>query len=255
MFVFTTPRIIDPDPGEFTFDQRFRSPELAHLLGTDDQERDVFVRVLFEVQHSFEVGMVVAVIVLLTGLFLGILSRSNRHFTGILSKLREAVRSVPPILFVVALLLIYDGNLTTLLAATALSTLPPMVDNIASQFRQLQGSGFVEAARATGVTQSRILGRYLLPTCVATGLAQVGSTFAAAVIIEATISFLGFNPRPESISTGEMISYSSLFLASAPWAFFAPAMALTVTLLLAQPFSRGLRTEFKPELQALLTRP
>ena len=241
-FIVAAPLLIDRDPAVFNLDDRFRSPDLDHLLGTDDQGRDIFIRTVLGAQHSLQVGLVATAIALPIALALGLLSGSNRFIAATIS----------PLLLILCFLIIYDAYWSTLLAALVISTLSPLVDTIATGFRRTWQSGYVEAARAIGNSKSRLFVRYLLPPCLAKTLDMAGSVITTAIIAEATISFLGFNPRPQSVSLGEMIGYSRAFMITAPWALVAPALALGVTLLLVLQFSSGLRQELQPELQALL---
>src|SRR5436190_1761804 len=181
-------------------------PSAAHWFGTDSQSRDVFARVMYGTRISLSVGLVSELIILFIGVPLGLMSGYfGRTVDQVIMRFTDIMYAFPTILLAIVIVVTLGPSLLNIYVAIGLTFWPPMARLVRSQVLSLREKEFVEAARAIGVNSRRVMFAHILPNSL--GPVIVAATFGipAAILTEATLSFIGIGVQPPLPSWGAMI--------------------------------------------------
>jgi peptide/nickel transport system permease protein len=239
------------DSGRTDFTQQYESPSWAHPFGTDDLGRDLFTRVMLGGRLTLSVAFVSVALALLIGVAAGgVAGFAGGWLDGLVMRTTDLVLAVP-IFFIILL----ASSLTTpgflllcaLVAATQWMEIARVVRAVVLSTRERD---FVEAARALGASEARILVRHVLRH--ATGPLAIAATiaFAQAIALESALSFLGYGVQPPSPSWGAMLQSAKGVLGVAPWLAFFPGATIFVTVLSAYVLGDFLRSRTLPSDRA-----
>ena len=223
------------------------APSAAHLLGTDEVGHDVLSRVIFGSRASLGAGLVSVALAVSLGLPLGLVAGYAGGIIDILiMRLTDALLAIPFLILAIALAAFLGPSLTNAMIAIGLSATSTFVRLTRSQVQAVAAEEFVEAARAVGNPPWRIALRHILPNVVPAILVQATLTIAAAIIAEASLSFLGLGQQPPNPSWGSMLNTAKNFLDDAPWMAIWPGLSIFVTVLAFNLFGDGLRDALDP---------
>ena len=236
------------DPLAMTPAQRLRPPSFEHPFGTDSFGRDVFSRAIHGGQVSLLVGLGVTLFSTLFGLAIGIVAGFYRRVDAIVMRIMDAVMSIPGILLAVALVSINKPGAMTLIVAITLPEIPRVVRVVRSVVLSVREQTYVEAAIAVGTRPLKLLVRHVLPNVLAPLIVQGTFICALAVILEASLSFLGVGTPPETPSWGNMMSSGRTFIRNAPWILLCPGVMLGLTVLSINLLGDGLRDALDPRM-------
>jgi peptide/nickel transport system permease protein len=228
--------------------QRLRAPSSANWLGTDHLGRDVFARTIFGARVSLYVGVAVSVMSILFGLVIGLVSGYFRRVDAVVMRLMDGLMAIPGILLAIALVALTRASVTVVIFAITIPEVPRVVRLVRSVVLSVREAPYVEAAVSSGTPVWKILLRHILPSTVAPLIVQATYICASAILIEASLSFLGAGTPPEVPTWGNMIAQSRLFLSRAPWTIFAPGVALALVVLAVNLLGDGLRDRLDPRL-------
>ena len=246
------PLIAPFDPNKQNLDLAMLAPQWLsgpHVLGTDPLGRDVLSRLIYGARVSLIIGIAVA---LLSG-FIGVtLGSVSGYFSGrtdlIIQKIVEVMWAFPPLLFAIAVIAFLGQSLVVLIAALVLQRWIPYCRVARAQALALRARDFVEAARALGATDGRILVHHIVPNLIPTSLVIGTFAMAAAIISEASLSFLGLGV-PRSIPTwGSMLSDARAHISTSWWLPVFPGLFILVTVLGINLLGDGLRDHLDPKL-------
>ncbi len=227
------PWVAPYDPAALHLDQRLLSPGHGFLLGTDELGRDIFSRILFGARLS----MLVAVTVVGFSLILGLIAGSIAGYYGgwrdtILNVyVMNAFMAMPGILLAIAFVAFLGPGLRNAILALTLSGWVNYARLVRAQVMAACEREYVEAARALGGSDARILIRHILPNIVQPVIVQAAIGMAGAVLAEATLSFLGLGVPPPAASWGSMLNDARAHLFDAPHIVLAPAIAVMLCVL------------------------
>ncbi|HTS94035.1 MAG TPA: ABC transporter permease [Stellaceae bacterium] len=225
-----------------------KAPNLAHWLGTDEIGRDVLSRVIFGARASLMAGVVSVLISLSIGVPLGLLSGYVGGFLdGLLMRIVDAMLACPFLILAIALAAFLGPNLTNAMIAIGISAMPAFVRLTRAQTLATKVEDYVEAAKAVGNPHYRIVLRHILPNILAPIMVQATLAIAAAIIAEASLSFLGLGQQPPSPSWGSMLNTAKNFLSQAPWMAWWPGAAIFVVVLSFNLLGDGLRDALDPK--------
>jgi peptide/nickel transport system permease protein len=224
-----------------------KPPSAQHLMGTDELGRDVFARVIWGARASILAGLVSVSIALAIGLPLGLISGyMGGAVDGVLMRLVDAMLAIPFLILAIALAAFLGPSLTNAMIAIGVSQTPVFTRLTRGQVLSVKHEDYIEAARAVGNPHSRILFRHVLPNAMAPILVQATLATAAAIIAEASLSFLGLGQQPPAASWGSMLNTATHFLSQAPWMAVWPGLAIFSLVLSFNLLGDGLRDALDP---------
>ena len=242
------PWIATHDPQDIDPLTRLQTASAAHYFGTDALGRDVFSRAVWGGRVSMIVGLSVAVLSTLAGVLLGLVAGFVRWADGPVMRVMDGMMAIPGILLAIALMAVTRASLVTVIVAITVPEIPRMVRLVRSLSLTLREQLYVEAAHAVGTRLPVILWRHVLPNMVAPLIVQSTFVAAAAVLIEASLSFLGVGVPAQTPSWGNMMAEGRNFVAVAFHIILYPGLLLAATVLAINMLGDGLRDVLDPRL-------
>ena len=234
-----TPVPFDPDATDL--DARFRPPDREHLLGTDDLGRDVLSRLVHGARMSVGVGLAAATLAFFVGTLLGSAAGAfGRRADRAVLFATGVVQAFPALVLVAAGAALAPPSPFTAAFLIALTGWPEVARLVRAEALRLSTSPHVEAARAAGASRRRVLLVHILPAAIAPALATVPYILGGAVLLEASLSFLGLGTPPPSASWGRALADARESLTSAWWCVVPPAAALFLLVLSARKLGEAL---------------
>jgi peptide/nickel transport system permease protein len=241
------PLIAPYDPLATSWSLVRKAPSSLHLFGTDEIGRDVLSRVIHGARASLLAGVVSVSIALLLGVPIGLLAGYVGGIVdAVLMRMTDALLACPFLILAIALAAFLGPNLTNAMVAIGISAMPAFIRLTRAQTLATKVEDYVEAAKAVGNPHWRILLRHILPNILAAILVQATLAVAAAIIAEASLSFLGLGQQPPEPSWGSMLNTARSFLAQAPWMAWWPGLAIFVVVLSFNLLGDGLRDALDP---------
>ena len=224
-----------------------KPPSALHLFGTDELGRDVLARVIWGARASLLAGLVSVSIALAVAVPLGLLSGYlGGVVDGLLMRIIDAMLAIPFLVLAIALAAFLGPSLTNAMIAIGVVQTPIFTRLTRGQALAVKHEDYIEAARAVGNPHHRILLRHILPNILAPILVQATLAIAAAIIAEASLSFLGLGQQPPAPSWGSMLNTASHFLSQAPWMAVWPGLAIFSLVLSFNLLGDGLRDALDP---------
>jgi peptide/nickel transport system permease protein len=242
------PWIATHDPQDIDPLARMQPASAEHYFGTDALGRDVFSRAVWGGRVSMLVGIWVAVLATVFGVLLGLISGFVRWADNIIMRVMDGLMAIPGILLAIALMAVTRASLTTVIVAITIPEIPRVVRLVRSLALTLREQLFVEAAHAVGTRLPTILWRHVLPNMIAPLIVQATFVAASAVLIEASLSFLGVGVPAQTPSWGNMMAEGRNFVAVAFHIILYPGLLLAVTVLAINLLGDGLRDALDPRL-------
>jgi peptide/nickel transport system permease protein len=244
------PVIAPYDPTAQSWANVRQAPSLAHWFGTDEVGRDVLSRLIYGARASLMAGCISIAIALSIGVPLGMVAGYLGGFAdALLSRITDAMLAIPFLILAIALAAFLGPSLGNAMIAIGVSTAPIFVRLTRAQVMMVKVEDYVEGARAVGNPRWRIAIVHILPNILPALLVQATLSIAAAIIAEASLSFLGLGQQPPAPSWGSMLNSAQRFLASAPWMAIWPGLAIFLTVLSFNLVGDGLRDALDPRRQ------
>jgi len=234
-------------PVRTDFTATLQAPGPRHPLGTDELGRDVLSRIIFGSRASLEAGMISVGLAIAAGLPLGIIAGFYRgRLDDFLMRLTDAMLSFPQLVLALAVAAVLGPGLAKAMIAIAVVLTPVFMRIMRAQVLTEREREYVDAARALGAADRRIIWRHLLPNSLAPIVVQGSLNVAGAIITEATLSFLGLGTQPPTPSWGSMLNAGQQYLSQAFWLSFWPGVAIAVTVFAVNVAGDGLREIWDP---------
>jgi peptide/nickel transport system permease protein len=242
------PWIAPYDPIQQSWSAVRKAPTAAHWFGTDEVGRDILTRIVYGARASLLAGVVSVAIAIGVGVPVGLLAGYVGGLVdSIISRLTDAMLACPFLILAIALAAFLGPSLFNAMIAIGVTATPIFVRLTRGQVLATKAEDYVEAARAVGNPHWRIAVRHVLPNVLPQLLVQATLTIAAAIIAEASLSFLGLGQQPPAPSWGSMLNTAQRFLANAPWMAIFPGIAIFVTVLSFNLLGDGLRDALDPK--------
>ncbi len=225
-------------------------PSLKHPFGTDDMGRDLFWRTLYGARYSLIIGIGATSISLIIGVFLGALAG---FFGGliddIIMRAADIFASIPAILMGMVVVVVLGPSLRNLLVAVGVTAIPGFVRITRSSVLTVRNQEFLEAARAIGMSNFRIIFTQVLPNGLSPIIVTATSRIGSCTIQAAGLSFLGFGVPAPTPEWGALISLGRNFIRTAPWMTLFPGLFIIITVLAFNVMGDGLRDALDPKLK------
>ena len=235
------------DPIETSWSAIRKAPSAAHWFGTDDIGRDVLSRIVWGTRASLLAGVVAVSIAVALGVPIGMTAGLvGGVVDALISRLTDAFLACPFLILAIALAAFLGPNLTNAMIAIGVSATPIFVRLTRAQVLNVKVEEYIEAARALGNSPFRIAWRHVLPNILAPVIVQSTLAIAAAIIAEASLSFLGLGQQPPAPSWGSMLNTAKNYVDNAPWMAIWPGLAIFLLVLSFNLLGDGLREALDP---------
>ena len=246
--------ILAPYIAPYTFDGQDLSiigqpqaPSRMHLMGTDQLGRDAFTRILYGARISLLVGLFSALLATGLGTLIGALAGYYRGFTdALLMRFTDVVLCIPLLPLVIVLSGILRPSVALLICIVGGLSWMGTARLVRGQFLSLREREFVEASRALGGRDNRIMFRHILPNAVGPIIVSTTLSVGGAIMLESALSFLGLGVQPPTPTWGNLLNYASQWLTGAPWLALFPGLMILITVLSVNFLGDGLRDAFDP---------
>jgi ABC-type dipeptide/oligopeptide/nickel transport system permease subunit len=230
---------------------RLSAPTWEHPFGTDDIGRDVLSRVIHGARISLWVGFLAVGIGTVAGMLIGLLcGYCEGRVDLVFQRLMDAIQAIPGLVLALAIVSVLRPNTTNAMLAIAMVIIPGNSRIVRGAVLAAKQNRYVEAAQAIGCRHPRIIMSHILPNVTAPILIIASIWFGNAILIEATLSFLGVGTQPPTPSWGLMLSSTGrAFMEQAPWLAVFPGLAISVAVLGFNLFGDTLRDAWDPKLR------
>lgn len=245
------PVIAPYDPNFLRPEIRLTEPNPEHWFGTDNFGRDLLSRTIWGARNSLIVGLSVALVSAISGIILGLLGGYYRRIDTPLMGVMDAIMAFPDIVLAVAIMAAIGSRIENVIVALAVVQVPRMTRVVRSLVLTIVNTQYIEAGRAIGLSDRRILLQHVLPNCISPVIVQSTFIFGLAILGEASLSFLGIGAPPYIPSWGNILGEARNFIRNAPYMMLYPGSALTITILGLNLLGDGIRDWLDPTLRRL----
>ena len=238
------------NPNAPHFDAIRRPPSDVYWLGTDEVGRDVLSRLIWGARASLLAGVIPVTIALTLSIPLGLLSGyAGGWVDGVIMRVNDAMLAIPFLIVAIALAAFLGPSLTNAMIAIGIAALPIFLRLSRGTVLVIKTEDFIEAARALGCSRRRTAVCHILPNMLPPLLVQSSITVAAAIIAEASLSFLGLGQQPPAPSWGSMLNAAQRYLSQAPWMALYPGLMIFFVVMALNVLGDGLRDALDPKHQ------
>jgi peptide/nickel transport system permease protein len=236
-------------PTEMSPQDRLKAPSREYPLGTDEYGRDLASRIVYGMRTSLEVSVFVVCATTAIGLLVGLIAGFYPKADLVISRVLDAMMSFPEIIIAISLAAVWGAGMFNIILSMSFAYFSRMARVVRASTISIKEIEYVESARAAGATNPYVLLRYILPNILSPIIVQATFVFASAIIVEATLSFLGVGIKPPAPSLGGLLSDARNFLPVAPWLVIFPGVAIVVAALGFNLQGDGLRDLLDPRLR------
>ena len=231
-------------------EHQFAKPSLEHLFGQDEFGRDILSRVIYGARISLKVGFISVGIALFVGAFIGAVTG---YFGGkvdtILMRFIDILQAIPDILLAIAIVASLGPGLGNLMIAVGIAGIPGYARIVRSAVMSIVDMEFIEAARAGGSSDFRIIFKHIIPNCMAPIIVQATLGVAYAILNAAGLSFIGLGLEPPTPEWGAMLSGGRAYIRSYSHLTLFPGLAIVITIFALNVLGDGLRDALDPKLK------
>jgi len=247
LVAYLGPLIAPYDPIELHLDAQLKPPSAQYLLGTDELGRDILSRIIYGTRISLEPGL----LAVLLAAAIGVLSGLAAGYLGgwpdaVIMRIWDTLLAFPAIFLAIGIVTVVGPGYMNAVLAVAIINIPIFARLVRATTLSVKAKDFVEAAYAIGATRSHIMFRTILPNCVAPVVVQMAIAAPAAILVEASLSYLGLGSQPPMASWGNMLTAAQSYLYRSPTYGLWPGLALTLVVVGMNYFADGLQDVIDP---------
>jgi peptide/nickel transport system permease protein len=245
---FGVPLVVsEADANRLNMAERLESPSAAHPFGTDDIGRSIFLRSFFGGRISLSIGLLAACVAMTIGVTVGAVAGYNGGWIdSALMRFTDALLSIPTLFMLIVLTQVFGQTILIITLVIGVLSWMHVSRIVRANVLSLREQEFVVAARAIGARSHLILARHVLPNTVAPIVVAATLGVGQAIILEASLSFLGLGVQPPTATWGTMLNRAQAFLVTAPWVAFFPGFLILITVLSVNFIGDGLRDALDP---------
>jgi len=243
------PWLTSHDPQLLVPANRLKPAGGEFLLGTDAYGRDLFARILYGGRISLLVGLGSAIISIVIGLFIGLVSGFFRYVDAVMMRIMDGLMAIPSILLAIAVVSLSGASLTTVLIAITIPEVPRVARLVRSVVLSAREEPYVEAAISLGSSLPKIMWKHLMPNTIAPLIVQGTYVAAAAILTEAILSFLGAGISPEVPSWGNIMAEGRQYFQIKPSLIFWPGLLLSIAILSVNLIGDAARDALDPRMK------
>ncbi len=230
--------------------ERMQWPSAKHICGTDDLGRDIFARIVYGARYSLAVGFVAVIIALLIGTILGAAAGYiGGIFENVVMRICDIFSSIPSVLMAIAVVSALGKSTANLMLAVGIASTAPFVRVARAAVLVVRGEEYVEAARAIGQPDWKIVAIHIIPNCLSQIIVQATLRVGSAIISAAQLSFLGLGVPAPAPEWGSMLSAGRLYIRDYSYMTLFPGIAIMITVLSLNLLGDGLRDALDPKLK------
>jgi glutathione transport system permease protein len=232
------------------YDNILAPPSAAHWAGTDNFGRDIFSRVIVGTRYSLWVGLSSVILGAVAGTILGLLSGFYGGWVDtLIMRTCDVKFAFPGILLAIAIIAIIGPGMVNAVIAIAIFSIPIFARIIRGSTLVLKSSLYVESARSIGASNTRMIWRHIFPGTISSFIVYFTMRTGSAILIGASLSFLGLGAQPPTPEWGAMLSSGRSYLNTAPFVAFFPGVAIFVTVLALNLLGDGIRDALDPKIK------
>lgn len=229
---------------------RLSPPSLKHWLGTDEVGRDILARIVHGARVSLPVAFATIVIAAIAGGTLGaVAGYGSKKIDNLIMRFMDVFLAIPSILLSIALVSALGPSMGNLLLAISISNIPPFARIVRSSVLTIRNEEYIEAAKAIGAHDKRIIFRHIIPNCMAPIIVQATLCIAGSILSIASLSFIGLGIQPPTPEWGSMLSGGRQYIRYAWWVCAFPGIAIMLTILSLNLLGDGLRDALDPKMK------
>ncbi|MFC0230201.1 ABC transporter permease [Bhargavaea ullalensis] len=234
---------------EMNYGESLAGPSSSHFLGTDEFGRDLFSRILYGGRVSLLMGLVVVSIAGTVGVLLGVIAGYFRKIDIFIMQCVDVLLALPSLLLAIVIVAILGVGLTNAMIAVAIAVIPSFVRVVRGSVLSVRESEYVEAARALGVKNHKIIFKHILPNIASPIIILATLEFGSAILAAASLSFLGLGAQPPNPEWGALVYVGKSFLSQAWWMTVFPGLCIMLVVLGFNLLGDGLRDALDPRLK------
>lgn len=229
---------------------RLKPPSKEHWFGTDHFGRDIFARIVHGTRISLSLGIFAMVVAVAIGSILGAISAYyGGKIDNVIMRFMDILLAIPPILMSISIVSALGQNMTNLLVALSIAYVPVFARVIRSSILSVKGQEFVEAAKACGTSDARIIFKHIIPNAIGPIIVQATLAMGSTILIISSLSFMGLGVKPPAPEWGTMLYEGRDFIRQAPYLILFPGAAITISVISLNLLGDGLRDALDPRLK------
>ncbi len=230
--------------------ERLQRPSTKHWFGTDHFGRDIFARIVHGTRISLSLGIFAMVIAVAIGSVLGAISAYYGGRTdNAVMRFMDILLAIPPILMSISIVSALGQSMTNLLIALSIAYVPVFARVIRSSILSVKGQEFVEAAKACGTGDARIIFKHIIPNAIGPIIEKATLAMGSTILIISSLSFMGLGVKPPAPEWGTMLYEGRDFIRQAPYLILFPGAAITISVISLNLLGDGLRDALDPRLK------
>lgn len=229
---------------------RLQTPSAAHIFGTDSMGRDIFARIVYGARSSLSIGISITLLTVTLGVLLGsIAAYFGGKVDNIIMRILDVFICIPGILMALAIIAALGTSMINLIVAITVAAVPGCARMVRSVVLNVVGQDFVEAARANGMSDAKIIFHHIMPNAIGPIIVQGTMYIASMIISAASLSFIGMGIQPPAPEWGSMLSDACANMRNYPHLVIFPGLAIVLSALSFNLLGDGLRDALDPMLK------